>query len=65
MLPKEKGGVVDERLRVYGTKKLRIIDASVMPLIPRANIQSSVYAVAERAADLIKEDYWACYFESK
>ncbi|PVH88171.1 GMC oxidoreductase [Cadophora sp. DSE1049] len=64
MLPKDQGGVVDERLRVYGTKKLRIVDASVMPLIPRANIQSSVYAVAERAADLIKEDYWACYYGS-
>ncbi|KAG4439097.1 hypothetical protein IFR05_005439 [Cadophora sp. M221] len=65
MLPREKGGVVDERLRVYGTKKLRIVDASVFPLIPRANIQSSVYAVAERAADLVKGDYWACFYGNK
>lgn len=56
MLPRENGGVVTERLRVYGTRNLRIVDASVMPIIPRANIQSSVYAVAERAADIIKED---------
>lgn len=55
MLPKDKGGVVDERLRVYGVKNLRVIDASVFPMIPRGNTQSSVYAVAERAADLIRE----------
>jgi choline dehydrogenase-like flavoprotein len=56
MRPREQGGVVDERLRVYGTKRLRIVDASVFPLEPVGNIQSVVYAVAERAADLIKED---------
>lgn len=54
MLPQEKGGVVDENLRVYGVRNLRVVDASVFPMIPRGNIQSSVYAVAERAADLIK-----------
>jgi choline dehydrogenase-like flavoprotein len=57
MLPKDKGGVVDTNLVVYGTQNLRIIDASVFPLIPRGNLQTSVYAVAERAADLIKEKY--------
>ncbi|KAK4124291.1 GMC oxidoreductase [Parathielavia appendiculata] len=56
MRPREEGGVVDERLRVYGTKGLRVVDASVFPLEPVGNIQSVVYAVAERAADLIKED---------
>lgn len=54
MLPKEKGGVVDTKLKVYGTSNLRIVDASIFPLIPRGNIMSSVYAVAERAADIIK-----------
>ncbi|KAK1966040.1 GMC oxidoreductase [Colletotrichum sublineola] len=54
--PKEKGGVVDEKFKVYGVKNLRVVDASVFPLIPRANIQSLVYAVAERAADFIKQD---------
>ncbi|KAI1451435.1 putative GMC oxidoreductase [Annulohypoxylon moriforme] len=59
MLPRESGGVVDSKLRVYGVDGLRIVDASVFPLIPRGNIQSSVYAVAERAADIIKtsEEY--------
>lgn len=56
MRPKDQGGVVDERLRVYGTRNLRVVDASVFPLEPVGNIQSVVYAVAERAADLIKED---------
>ncbi|KAK3305419.1 uncharacterized protein B0T15DRAFT_196546 [Chaetomium strumarium] len=56
MRPRDQGGVVDERLRVYGTKRLRVVDASVFPLEPVGNIQSVVYAVAERAADLIKED---------
>ncbi|GKT86499.1 GMC oxidoreductase [Colletotrichum tofieldiae] len=56
MLPRERGGVVDERLRVYGVKKLRVVDASIFPIEPLGNIQSTVYAVAERAADIIKED---------
>lgn len=54
MLPKEKRGVVNENLIVYGTNNLRVVDASIFPLIPRGNIISSVYAVAERAADIIK-----------
>ncbi|ETS81086.1 hypothetical protein PFICI_06088 [Pestalotiopsis fici W106-1] len=56
MLPREQGGVVDGRLRVYGTSNLRIVDASVFPLEPLGNIQATVYAVAEKAADFIKED---------
>ncbi|KAL3470421.1 hypothetical protein BJX99DRAFT_239525 [Aspergillus californicus] len=56
MAPREAGGVVDGRLRVYGTKNLRVIDAGIIPLIPRGNIQAIVFAVAEKGADLIKED---------
>lgn len=56
MLPKEKGGVVNEKLVVHGTKKLRVVDASIFPIITRGNPISSVYAVAEKAADLIKAD---------
>lgn len=54
MGPKERDGVVDKRLIVHGTTNLRVIDASIMPTIPGGNCQSSVYAVAEKAADLIK-----------
>ncbi|KAL9022352.1 MAG: hypothetical protein Q9185_000467 [Variospora sp. 1 TL-2023] len=57
MIPLEDGGVVDSRLRVHGVKGLRVVDASVFPMIPRGNIQSSVYAVAEKASDLIMEDW--------
>ncbi|KAL4247801.1 GMC oxidoreductase family protein [Abortiporus biennis] len=58
MSPKgAKWGVVDERLRVKGVKGVRIVDASVFPKIPDCHLQSSVYVVAEKAADLIKEDF--------
>ncbi|KAI1824685.1 putative GMC oxidoreductase [Xylaria intraflava] len=57
MLPRASGGVVDERLRVYGVKGLRVVDSSIMPLSPCANIQTTVYTVAEKAADLIKKDH--------
>lgn len=56
MMPREDGGVVDPRLKVYGTSNVRVIDASLFPLIPRGNIQATVFAVAEKAADIIKED---------
>ncbi|KAL8906000.1 MAG: hypothetical protein Q9207_002285 [Kuettlingeria erythrocarpa] len=54
MLPRDKGGVVDQNLVVYGTGNLRVVDASIFPVIPQANPMSTVYAVAERAADLIR-----------
>lgn len=57
MLPQDQGGVVDTRLRVYGVEALRVCDASVFPLIPRGTLMGMVYAFAERAADLIKEDH--------
>ncbi|KAF9420964.1 hypothetical protein HW555_002947 [Spodoptera exigua] len=49
--------VVNSRLKVHGIKKLRIVDASVMPSITSGNINAPTVMVAERAADLIKEDY--------
>jgi choline dehydrogenase-like flavoprotein len=56
MLPREHGGVVNERLIVHGTRNLRVVDASIFPLQPSETAQATVYAVAERAADLIKVD---------
>lgn len=51
---REKGGVVDGELKVYGIEGLRIVDASVFPMLPAAHTMTTVYAIAERAADLIK-----------
>jgi choline dehydrogenase len=48
--------VVDERLRVKGIGGLRVIDASVMPAVPSGNINAAVIAVAEKGADLLKQD---------
>ncbi|KAI1848616.1 hypothetical protein JX266_005475 [Neoarthrinium moseri] len=50
------GGVVDDRLRVYGTKGLRVVDASVMPLQISAHLQATVYAIGEKGAAMILED---------
>jgi len=50
------GAALDSRLKVKGTKNIRTIDASVMSNNVSGNICSSVYALAEKAADLIKED---------
>ncbi|KAI3338797.1 GMC oxidoreductase-domain-containing protein [Ustulina deusta] len=47
MVPRSAGGVVDTALRVYGTGNLRVVDASVMPLIPSGHIQSAIYTIAE------------------
>jgi len=47
------GAVVDERLRVHGINGLRVIDASVMPEIPRAMVNAATIAIAERASDLV------------
>ncbi|KIX05367.1 uncharacterized protein Z518_06239 [Rhinocladiella mackenziei CBS 650.93] len=54
MMPRKYGGVVGPDLLVYGTKKLSIIDSSILPIIPAAHLQASLYAVGEKAADLIK-----------
>lgn len=56
MLPAAHGGVVDSRLKVYGTNNLRVVDASVFPLMVQSNLQTLVYAVAERAAEWIQEE---------
>lgn len=54
MMPQNLGGVVSDQLLVYGTKRLSIVDASIMPLIPATHLQATMYAISEKAADLIR-----------
>ncbi|KUI73223.1 Glucose dehydrogenase [FAD, quinone] [Cytospora mali] len=53
----EKSGVVDQKLRVYGFKNLRIADASVFPRVPSGHTMAPVMMVAERCAYFIKKEW--------
>lgn len=50
MMPRNLGGVVDEKLLVYGVKGLSVVDASIMPDLPGSYTQQTVYAVAEKVS---------------
>jgi choline dehydrogenase-like flavoprotein len=50
-------GVVNPQLEVHGVNNLRVIDASITPVIPDCRIQNHVYMIGEKGADLIKSDH--------
>ncbi|PPQ90241.1 hypothetical protein CVT25_013000 [Psilocybe cyanescens] len=56
MKPRERGGVVDPRLNVYGTECLKIADVSIPPSNVNANTYSTAIAIGEKAAHLIAQD---------
>lgn len=56
-LSREKGGVSDSRLHIYGTTNARVVDSSVFLIEPLGHLQTTAYAVAEKAADLIKAEW--------
>jgi len=51
-----EGGVLDSDFKVRGARGLRVVDASVFPLIPGFFVASAVYMIAEKAADAILRD---------
>ncbi|PGH10857.1 hypothetical protein AJ79_05217 [Helicocarpus griseus UAMH5409] len=55
MMSQEMGGVVDDKLRVYGCSNLRVCDASIIPVVPRSNPQAVVYGLAEHGAEIIRD----------
>ena len=56
MGPRREDSVVDHRLRVHGTERLRVVDASVMPKLLGANINAACVMIGEKGAAMILED---------
>ena len=49
--------VVDSELRVHGIRRLRVVDASIMPNIVSGHPNAAIFMIGEKAADLIKKSW--------
>jgi choline dehydrogenase len=54
--PDDPLAVIDQHCRLRGIQNLRVVDASVMPTIPRANINLTSIMIAEQASDWMRDD---------
>lgn len=59
MMPKELGGVVGNDLKVFGVEGLRVVDASIMPLLPGTHTSATCYAIGEKVSgDIAAQDVY-------
>jgi choline dehydrogenase-like flavoprotein len=54
MMAEADGGCVSDKLLVYGTQHLSVVDASIIPIIPSCHLQATMYGIGEKAADIIR-----------
>ena len=52
----DKMAVVDENLKIHGLQNIRVVDASVIPEIPSANLNAPTLMIAEKASDIISKE---------
>ncbi|KAH8888807.1 GMC oxidoreductase-like protein [Thozetella sp. PMI_491] len=57
MIPKAKGGVVGPDLKVHGAAGLRVVDMSILPILPSSHLSALAYAVGEKAADIVIQEW--------
>lgn len=55
--PGDPRAVVDSKLKVIGLRRLRVVDASIIPEIPTPNIHAAIYGIAEKGSEMILTDH--------
>jgi choline dehydrogenase-like flavoprotein len=58
----DPSAVVNPELQVHGISNLRVVDASIMPLLPAAHTNAAAFMVGEKGADLVKQ-FWVNRFK--
>lgn len=53
----DRSSVVSHELKVHGVNSLRVVDASIFPVIPASHTNSIVFMVGEKAADMVKKQW--------